>query len=396
MKATTFLYILVVIVAGLFIVQQAQAQIAEAAAFFVLGQLANDQRQLPTNHDTVGLNPIYNVKLEGKQVGGVPDAKVIVAASMRGCTLIFEPGNMGKVDIIGFEMTSTSPCMPPKCGVYANPETIQKYYDFDDVKEKFTAQIHLEEGQNMLVNCHPRFGKWQIPICTEDFSDGLFIATVRVWYVQRVNSGFLRLGRSTVIQREETVVRFFILDPDYMARAINDVGVQNALRFSAGLTGGPTQISSPQYVVDPKVKQQLDAPLSGGEIQDNVPRIGPSEEMPPYEATSPPAGPPRFEERPTPPRPAYTPSYEERIEQTSYRVHLGGKLIKVSHLGMVFKGDRLIFLRCGKVYAVAKVTEVCDGDVDAELIPFKINGKLCYSKLIMQPHDTIELKKGGR
>lgn len=266
MRRSLTISILIIVIAAM--VQTAQANPLAAAAYFVLGQAIGDSRQAPVNYDTLGLNPIYNVKLNGKQVGANPDAKTIVAASARGCTLVFEPGSIGKVDIIGFEMSSNDPCMPEKIGLYADPKTIGKYFDYGDLKGKFVKEINPDVGKNDYVKCDPRYAKWQIPICTEKFTQQLYVVKIRVWYIQRRASGFMKTGRSTEIQREETLVKFMVCDPDYMQQAINDVDVQLALRASYGLVGGPVQISQPKYNVEPEVANQL----NGGIISQPQPQ----------------------------------------------------------------------------------------------------------------------------
>lgn len=220
-------------------------------AYFVLGQLISDQRQAPVAQNTLSLNPIYNTEYNGQFVGACPDPKVIVAANMRGTTLWWEPGDIGKRDILGFEITSASPSLPEKLGMY-----------YKGLVATFPGEVNLKIGQNEVVSGNPRYAKWQIPVETEGLPQCLYLVKLRVWFTEHQASGFLRLDRKTVIRREETIGRFVVLDPDYMAKAVNDLQVQQALRYSFGLMAGPTQIGQLQLPVNPQVAAQLNQPPS--------------------------------------------------------------------------------------------------------------------------------------
>lgn len=381
MRTLKTCFVLIIVLVAM-VVQPAQAQL-ETAAFFLLGQAANDARQAPVAYDTLGLNPIYNVYQGDNMIGACPDAKTIVAASSHGCTLVFEPGNIGRVDIVGFEMSSNDANLP-SMGVYADPDEIERYKGYIGAS-KLKDEIRIDPEHVTLAKGDPRFIKWQIPIDTTDLPQGLYQATVRVWYTQRRGTGLFKLRRETIVQREETLVKFFVLDREYMQKAINDVNIQRALMASAGLAGGPVQISAARYTVDPAVKRQLETPPSLP-VSANVGQPAAPSNMAPSEER-------RSERR-----------VETKIDKEPYReaigaapvpmtivIRAGSKVYKIkTTLGAVYSGNTLVFRRGDDKLGEAKVTSCINDNIFATMT----DGNIAF----FRRGDSVEPKpgKGGK
>ena len=230
---------------------------AEAAVspiwFWILGQIISDARENPVESHVISLSPAYNVYSGGSVLsngmfvvgnfeGACPNPQTTIAATGRGAVQVWDPGNTARVDILGFEMTSNSVYFPKKMGMY--------YKEFAE-EDRFKKELAIQ-STDQIVTDNPRFAKWQIPVFTGNLPQSLYLVKVRVWFTEKQASGLFKLGRSTKIQREETLCRFLVLDRAYMQRAVNDPQLQRDLQATCGLIGGPTTIMPMSLTVRPE------------------------------------------------------------------------------------------------------------------------------------------------
>lgn len=263
--------------------QPAKALDPVTLGFFLLGQLVNDGREKPVEHNTVSLNPIYNTMWQGAFIGANPDPKTMVAANCRGTQIVWEPGQMSRADIVGFELIPNTDLLPVKLGVYhkslVDIETVKVKTNNGTIdQEKITSdKVDLKVGQNQIIDGNPAFAKWQLPIDTSALPQGLYLMKVRVYFIEREACGIFNASRRDALRREEVVCRFVVLDQNYMQQAANSPDIQARLRASFGLMAGPPQVGGMQIAVNPAMAQNLPQP----QLQQQQPVPQPQQQLQP-------------------------------------------------------------------------------------------------------------------
>jgi hypothetical protein len=263
--------------------------------YFILGQLVNDARQSPVQSNTISLNPIYNTMWNGALIGANPDPRTMVAANCRGTQIVWEPGQMARVDIVGFELVPNTTKLPVKIAAY-HEGLVKKDREGNITSDK----VDLTVGQNEVITGNVSYAKWQLSIDTSCLTQGLYIMKIRVYFLEREASGFLKMGRRDALRREETICRFAVLDPDYMQQAANSPEIQARLRASFGLMGGPPQVGGLPIAINPAMAQNLPQP----QVQPQPMPVQPQPQYQPPLPVQPSYQPPL----PQPVQPSYTPS----------------------------------------------------------------------------------------
>jgi len=346
----------------------------------VVSQMISDQRQNPVDRNVLALNPIYNTMWAGNQIGSNPDPKTIVSANCRGTQIVVEPGQMGRRDIVGFEMTSNNPAFPRKIAMFWRPTPSTGVTDKNKHREaeeaekewaKLCKKYGLEvQPTDKFTSESPRMAKWQLPVETISLPQGLYQATVRVFFVEQKASGFFRVNREDVIQRDETLIRFVVLDPAYMEMAANSPEIQANLRASFGLMGGPPQIGGMNIAVSPEMARNLPQPGQVPPAQPAQP-VQPTPPAPPAQQAQPqlpaqPVPPPAPVVQPVPqPEPAVpppAPQPEVKATPITVVVWLGAtKQIwrdQTIPLGMFKEGHAVVFRNGNVITAEAIVQAV--------------------------------------
>ena len=273
MRRRSTLTVCLVIALALAVSTAAYAIEPVTGGLLILGnQLLSDARTKPVDANTVSLRPVYNAYMGDDFLGGCVDTRTVVAGVPQGSTLVFEPGNSSRVDILGFEVTTNSSALPDRVGMYFDPRQVEEYVKIRLLKPSLVeaANIPMKDGcpvvpeGNVLVKYvadqHPRYCKWQLPLQTAGLPTGVYTGTVRVFFTDRIRDGFLKLKEKSVVRQEESPFEFIVLDQQYWARAVNDPQLQQALKLTYGLVGGPPSIGQLALPVSPRAAAQM----SGG------------------------------------------------------------------------------------------------------------------------------------
>lgn len=243
-------------------------------ASFVL-QSVNDARQDPVDKYIVGLNPLYHTYYDGMFGGGCADPKTMISAVCRGAILQWEPGDISRTTILAFELIPNDPRLPARIGMYhellANAKEVsvlskprKKGDKPPTYKDKGVMTVKVSDfgiKTEEVTRESPLYAKWRLPLETGCLGQDIISVRVRVWFVEEKAKGFLRLGRENVLQKEETLCKFVVIDPSYMQMVVNggpkSLEIQSYLRANFGLMGGPPVIGSMQLEVSPKLTEGI-------------------------------------------------------------------------------------------------------------------------------------------
>ena len=244
-----------------FMLATAAAQAVSPFVWFAGAQIINDIRAKQPTVETPGVNPFYTVYsggswlTDGCYVGGhfegdCQDPRTQVCRVARGAIVVVQPGVVAEGDVMGMDITSTSPYFFVKKGIY-----------HQDFLKNFGGKVSFCAATDRVIGGDPRLGKYEIAFSTENLPFGSYQFTVWIWTVKDIRGG-LGMWHYGEAKKTPALCRFRVASQQEMSESANDIRVQRDLAVSEGLQGGPPQASQNRVVITPEtVQKMIDAGL---------------------------------------------------------------------------------------------------------------------------------------